>query len=31
MPLAVMPIWPSRKALLLFGSSQESVPGMKVS
>src|SRR5487761_2088759 len=30
MPLTVRLIWPSRKALLLFGSSQDSVPGMKV-
>ena len=27
MPLLVTPIWPSRNALLLFGSSQDSVPG----
>ena len=30
MPLLVTLIWPSRKALLLFGSSHDSVPGMKV-
>src|SRR6266550_4436538 len=30
MPLLVQLIWPSRKALLLFGSSHDSVPGMKV-
>src|SRR3546814_14011580 len=30
MPLLVRLIWPSRKALLLFGSSQPSVPWMKV-
>src|SRR5678815_4730405 len=28
MPLAVRKSWPSRNALLLFGSSQDSVPGM---
>src|SRR5262249_52143054 len=31
MPLSVSPIWPSRNALLLFGSSHDSVPGTKVS
>src|ERR1035441_8930539 len=30
MPLLVTEIWPSRKALLLLGSSHDSVPGMKV-
>src|SRR5947209_7490362 len=30
MPLLVQLIWPSRKALLLLGSSHDSVPGMKV-
>ncbi len=30
MPLLVTLIWPSRKALLLFGSSHDSVPGMKL-
>src|SRR4051812_41388569 len=30
MPLLVMEIWPSRNTLLLLGSSQDSVPGMKV-
>src|ERR1700682_261191 len=31
MPLAVRLNWPSGQALLLFGSSQDNVPGMKVS
>src|SRR5689334_6509165 len=31
MPLEVSEHWPSRKALLLFGSSHDSVPGTKVS
>src|SRR4051812_2537678 len=30
MPLLVTLIWPSRNALLLFGSSHDRVPGMKV-
>ena len=30
MPLLVTLIWPSRNALLLFGSSHDSVPGMNV-
>ena len=30
MPLLVIEIWPSRKALLLFGSSHDKVPGTKV-
>src|ERR1700712_958507 len=30
MPLLVYEIWPSRNALLLFGSSHDSVPGMNV-